>query len=355
MFDVRMLIKPNLTRLLCLLPLVGFLWMIAYAQIAEAQPKRALIEKILRHIDSGELKEAREALSSNVDVGHRSPGELIQMARLESRGERAHKYLTSALTNTVYPRDRERIYLKLGRYHQAGGDLASLRTVIDEYKREFRQGEFRTDFARFEIYLAERNNDFELARSLSRSLEKSSSRIIRDWARLNLARYKLNSKKLSSSGRRSVLKLSGSSSDQIAPLALYLLARTDFVSRRFDEAALNFNILQEAYPGAVGTYDLVEFLSELDPNEGGSSGEAEALVGTRYSVQVGVFVEYQNAKNQRKKLSPFGKPVEIVRKTISGKKYYAVYIGSFSTIEAAQALKVNLERSERELFTIVLR
>ncbi|MFQ5608525.1 MAG: SPOR domain-containing protein, partial [Candidatus Zixiibacteriota bacterium] len=125
-------------------------------------------------------------------------------------------------------------------------------------------------------------------------------------------------------------------------------------SKHFDDAALNQSILREAYPHAVGSDDLIDVISALSTGDS-DDGEVEKLVGSFYSIQVGVFSVRANAEKQRRRFERYGEPVNVQVKKISGRKYYAVYVGGFTSADKAGALRTTLERSENELYSIVLR
>lgn len=322
----------------------------------QASERSERVAQIRALIDRGELNRATELMSDLATVNHRSPAELLQRARLETDGPAVEEFLQAALAGATAPRTRETIYLDLARYYQAREDLVRLKSTIKDYFREFKRGQFRDEMGRLKIFLAERKSDLTYARKLNQQLSRSSSSSdMREWAQLNLIRYELERGKGSRSSRRAALNLSSSNGSPSAPLALYLLATNNVASKDFDQAALNFNILREAYPHAIGGYDLIELISQLDPDRPVSSGEAERLLGSYYSVQVGVFSEKKNARRQKARFEAYGEPVDMPRKTISGKKYYAVYVGRFATPEKAAAFKHSLERSEKELYTIALR
>lgn len=340
--------------------MVGAFIVLSAAGLVASGEHSQRVDKIRALIDRGELDRASELMSELATVSHRSPDELIQRARLESKGTSVEEYLKAALAGATSPRRRESVLLDLARYYQASEDLARLESTIRDYFAEFKRGQFREEMARLQILLAERKSNINIARRLNLQLSKSSaSSDTREWSRLNLARYGLgggaNSGRGKRSARRAALDLSSSHGSPSAPLALYLLATNDVATQNFDQAALNFNILREAYPHAIGGYDLIELISQFDPDRPVSSGEAERLLGSFYSVQVGVFSEKRNAKRQKARFEAYGEAVDMPRKTISGKKYYAVYVGRFDTPEQAAAFKQSLERSEKELFTIALR
>lgn len=314
------------------------------------------LDRIESQVERGDLKGAARLLSELSQVSHRSPREMAIRARLEAEGQRSIEFLSAALRNAESPRDRERILLLQARYYQAGESWDSLGTVISAYNHEFKRGELRHEFARLEVFLAERLGNLASAERLVSQMARSASNAdVREWAVFMEARYQVHSRATRKEGRRALGRIATSRGSQMAPLALYLTSQEYIRAKDFDNAALDFSILREAYPDAVGSDDLIDGISALDAGGGGGDGDVERLIGALYSVQVGVFSVKDNASQQKKRFARYDKQVDIKRKTISGKSYYAVYVGKFRSAEDAQAFKKTLELSEKELFSIVLR
>lgn len=341
-----------LARGVCALALVCLT--LVGADVSQAASRADKLREIRTLIENGSPAEASRKLSELSSASSRTADELIVRARLEPKGSSAAEFLTAALAGEEHPREREKIYLNLARYYQALGSRSRLSALLKRHDREFVRSEFRDEFIRLHVFLAEREGDFERAKSICRKALKSSSDAdMREWARLALARFELRQKSSQKRGRNHAFRVSSSSASPMAPVALYVLAENDASGGDYDQAALDFNILREAYPHAIGAFDLIERISDIDTQPG--EGEAERLIGSFYSIQVGVFTVKDNAQRQKKQFESYGEPVEITRKTISGKRYYAVYVGRFRSADAAAAFKRTLERSEKDLFNIALR
>ncbi len=334
--------------------LLSLVALLVFSDASFGSSRNDKLREIEALIDNGSPDEAARKLSELASANARSPEELIIVARLESDGKVGAGFLRAALKGAEYPRQREKIYLDLARYYQALGNLPKLRIALSQHRREFPRSEFRDEFTKLRVFLAEREGEFSQAKSLCRRALKGSSKAeMREWSRLALARFELREKATHRGGRNNAFRISSSQSSSLAPVALYLLAEDDTRANDYDQAALDFNILREAYPNAIGAYDLIEHISGIDA--AADKGEAEKLIGSFYSIQVGVFTVKDNARSQKKQFENYGEPVEIARKTISGKRYYAVYVGRFVSADAAAVFKRTLERSEKDLFNIALR
>ena len=71
-----------------------------------------------------------------------------------------------------------------------------------------------------------------------------------------------------------------------------------------------------------------------------------------FSVQVGAFSDYTNAKNYSAKFAKLGYPTEINTTTRNNKNLYRVRVGSYKTRAEAQAEMKKLEKMENKRFTV---
>jgi cell division protein FtsN len=72
-----------------------------------------------------------------------------------------------------------------------------------------------------------------------------------------------------------------------------------------------------------------------------------------FSVQVGAFSEYTNAKNYSAKFANMGYPTEILTTVKQNQKLFRVRVGNFKTRGAAQREKKKLEKMENKKFAVV--
>ena len=71
-----------------------------------------------------------------------------------------------------------------------------------------------------------------------------------------------------------------------------------------------------------------------------------------YTIQVGAYAEYSNAKKESDKFSRLGYQTEISSHIQGEKKLYRVRVGRFTTIEEAQKEKSRLEKKEKRKFNL---
>jgi cell division protein FtsN len=72
-----------------------------------------------------------------------------------------------------------------------------------------------------------------------------------------------------------------------------------------------------------------------------------------FSIQVGAFSDYTNAKKYAAKFSKMGYPTEINSTTRNSKKLYRVRVGHYNTRARAKAERLKLEKMEKKKFAIV--
>lgn len=71
-----------------------------------------------------------------------------------------------------------------------------------------------------------------------------------------------------------------------------------------------------------------------------------------YSIQVGAFSDYTNAKNYSSKFARMGYPTEILTTVRKNKKFFRVRVGNFSTRDEANREKTKLEKMEKGKFAV---
>jgi tetratricopeptide (TPR) repeat protein len=137
------------------------------------------------------------------------------------------------------------------------------------------------------------------------------------------------------------------------PFALSGLARSFARLGDPERALLYRNLLREKYPHSVESAgELLE--AELSAEETEKGSRAEHFAGVRYTIQLGVFREKENAFRLRAKFREQGYSVKIRSKIIGGKEYRAVHLGSFASHQEALKLKEKLESQTGESYRIVI-
>lgn len=71
-----------------------------------------------------------------------------------------------------------------------------------------------------------------------------------------------------------------------------------------------------------------------------------------YTIQVGAYAEYSNAKKESDKFSRLGYHTEILSFIQNDQKLYRVRVGRFETLEKAEKEKSRLEKKEKRKFAV---
>jgi cell division protein FtsN len=150
-------------------------------------------------------------------------------------------------------------------------------------------------------------------------------------------------------------KLSREKSGAGVPAALFVLTVDAAERNRTDDAVFYFNLLQEAYPSAVGLDALLDRMAGLGSQNNQRENSADKRSRTFYSVQVGVFASAENAKQLADQFDGYNQKVDITTKKISDRTYYVVFIGRFDSYESAQEFEKTIEAEHNDVYQVVAR
>jgi len=311
-------------------------------------------DNIYSLIEKGRLKEASDSLSTLATASTRNGDILYLQSLLEPDGEKSVQLLNAALKASVSIKYQEDIYYRLSQYYLLKEDYVNLNKIVSEYLTRWEDSRYEKEFIRYSILIDEENNKFESAlNQVDRSLLKWNNGDVTQLTMIDKARI-MNENNKRVGAEKMLRKLSREKKGPGISQAMYILANEAIKMKRTDDAVFYYNIFREEFPSAVGLDALIGKLSRID-SDNVSSGVAEKLTGTYFSVKVGVFSSKKNANKMADKFKKFDKKVDIKSKTISGKKYRVVYIGRFSTYIEAQQFKDQLETTFDEVFQVVAR
>lgn len=305
-------------------------------------------------IRRGQLAEAADSLARQTSAATRDGNLLFCQGLLAKDGPESSRLLQAALDAGALPRYQEEIYLRQAQYALLGRDWGTLVRIVSAYVTSFPVGRFRPTMLRYAIVVSEESGDFDAAlREIDRYLLAYQEGEDRQWGLIDKARImRANGKGI---GNVSTLrKLSHERSGPGVPLALYALTVSAVDDKQTDDAVLSYNLLREAYPSAIGLDLLEEQIGKLPPAPA-KAAKAEKVTGTYYSVKAGVFSSAENARSFADRLRKFDPEVAVVTKSVSGKVYQIVYVGRFSSYDAAGALKAKLEKELKEACQVVAR
>lgn len=72
-----------------------------------------------------------------------------------------------------------------------------------------------------------------------------------------------------------------------------------------------------------------------------------------YTIQVGAYADFANAKQESEKFSKLGYQTEILSTVLKNQKLFRVRVGKFNTLEDAQKTKERLEKQDKRNYDIV--
>jgi tetratricopeptide (TPR) repeat protein len=309
--------------------------------------------EILNLIKNGRLDQARAKMAERTTAARRDGNLLYFQALLEPNGETSYEFLEAAFKADISPEYLEDNVFLMIQYYRAENDYDKLATTTDAYLQYWENGRYRAPVLRLSALAAERRNMKEEAAGLRKKIMRENEENKYGQVGLLDEAVSLYNKKQYISAQRLCRSLRKKSYHDVVVPALYMLSYYSIEQKRIDDAILYYNILNERYPDAVGLNDLAGKLGSI--NRTINDNQAEVLTGTIYSIQVGVFSIEKNARETASRFKKFGKQVDIRDKIISGKKYYVVYVGRFTSSDKALSFKNQLEQSENEAFHVVAR
>jgi tetratricopeptide (TPR) repeat protein len=120
-----------------------------------------------------------------------------------------------------------------------------------------------------------------------------------------------------------------------------------------DRVILYRGILAEKYPSVE--LDLTGAVTSTARQGPPADNEAERLADIAYTVQLGAFSDKKNAEQLRNKYQKSGYTVHFFSRTVAGKKYWVVQVGSMASLEKARQLQETLEREDKATYRVVVR
>jgi hypothetical protein len=304
---------------------------------------------------SGEIEEARELLSKTSTASQRDGNHLFYLALIEPNAAKSFDLMKASLNAGVSSVYLEEINLRLVQYYFLTNQTDRAGNIISEYSASFEQGKFAPQIIRYSVLLDERAGRHESAiRQADRLLVQYSSEDFSQWGSVDKARIMMSfDKKIAA--RDILTKLSREKSGAGVPAALFVLTVDAAERNRTDDAVFYFNLLQEAYPSAVGLDALLDRMAGLGSQNNQRENSADKRSRTFYSVQVGVFASAENAKQLADQFDGYNQKVDITTKKISDRTYYVVFIGRFDSYESAQEFEKTIEAEHNDVYQVVAR
>jgi tetratricopeptide (TPR) repeat protein len=308
---------------------------------------------IIELIRLGNSAEAREEMARLASASRRDGLLLVAQAMLEPDGRRSRLLMDAASQAGIPPEYAEDFHQMKVSLFFAEGDYGELRKSVDEYFATWEAGKYREQMMFLRAIALEKIGDGEEAEKMKEQiLKEGSSSHLTNQIRLSQSARLLERKKFTEA-QKSCRRIINSRDEELSAAAMYLLASSAIELGRADDAIHYYNLLKESYPRAVGLEDLADRFERFEKHS--ADQKAEKLTGTIYSLQTGVFAQKENADVLAARMKKYRAQVEIDGKTISGRKYYVVYVGRFQSADRAMEFKAKLEEAEKESYQVVAR
>ncbi len=311
-------------------------------------------DNIYSLIMQGHIKEASDSLSASTNAAVRDGDHLFFAALLERSAEKSAQLLEASLNAGVSAAYLQEVYFRLAQFYLLKGDDTKLQKLVADYQQYWEAGKYRPDMLRISLLVDEKQGAFESAiKQVDRYLLEFKDSELNQWGLIDKARI-MGEYGKSVAAESMLKKLSRERSGPGVAQSLYLLAMDAIETKHSDDAVFYYNLLREGYPYSVGLETVIKNMGGLT-SATYKDNTAEKLTGTYYSVQVGVFSEKGNAERQADLFKQYNRKVEIGTKTISNTKYHVVYVGRFSSYDAAANFKATLESARNEVYQVVAR
>lgn len=326
-----------------------FLLLLAVLGVASVTGAADIIELI----NSGDLTQARLELNRQVSASRRDGLLILGQALLETEGQKISQLLERASQAGVPPERAEYYYKTKAYLLLADGNFEGLLQVTEEYLGIWEAGQYREQMMFLRALAVEKNGDKASASKLKEQIIKEgASAQLSNQVRLSQS-IELLAKKKFGEAQNFCRRIIKSKDEEFSAAAMYLMASAAIEIRRVDDAIHYYNLLKESYPRAIGLEELADRFESFEPRS--ADQKAETLTGTVYSLQTGVFSQKVNAEALAERMKKYKAPVEIVGRTISGRKYYVVYVGRFRSTDKAMEFRARLEDEEKETYQVVAR
>jgi tetratricopeptide (TPR) repeat protein len=247
---------------------------------------------------------------------------------------------------------KEEAGLELCLYYQSAGFNDSALTLSSKFKKIFPKSPLLPQMLWLESKSLLTTGRMEQALKGFRNIvELYPSSSWAAWAQLGIGEIYFSQGSFNKSIKEYTKVIDKYTGTEAFPLALAGMSRAFESSGEKDKAVLYMNLYKERFPGGIETESQIQ-TEEIIPRK--DPGTAEKLTGTKYSVQIGVFANQENADKVMQKLKSRGYTPEQSNKTIQNKKYFVIQVGVFDSMSEAQKLREKLEREEGEVYRIVI-
>lgn len=321
---------------------------ILFAGAVSADPE---IDRIIRDLKQGEIVRARNAFRQLPQSTIRDGNRLFLSALLEPNAATATDLMEAALRSNLDGKYEEEARFRLIQMAEARGDLSGVLAAGTAFLDRWEMSRYREQVL---AILGSHSPDgsLEQTRYYDLLIDGFPGSFFGQYARLVKAEDAFERKHYKTATTL-CRRINNSADENLTPASLILLSRIALKNGESERALLNYNILREQYPYAIGEEDLLSALKDVSEEKSGRES-TEVFEGISYSVQVGVFSSKDNAKRMSDRIKGYGYRGTISKRTISGNQYHVVLAGRFRTMQEAEAARQKLEMGEDQVFKVVV-
>jgi hypothetical protein len=309
------------------------------------------VDRIHDLVKQGKISEADRAFQQLPQSAARDGNRLFVNALLERSGDRARDLLDAAVRSDLDGKYEEEAHFRMLQLAEASNDTATVLSMGEAFLHRWEMSRYREPILAM-LAAHEPNGSSQQERYLRLLSEGSPDSYYGRFAVLTKTAAAIRAEKYRTA-ENLCHTIIDSGDDDIVPAGLIYLAKISIARGNTERALLNYNILREKYPNAVGQEDVLQELKQVSDRRSGEES-TEIFEGVVYAVQVGVFAEKDNAKRMADRVKGYGYKARITRRSISGNAYYIVLAGRFSTQKEAQVAKEKLELGEHDVFKVVI-
>jgi len=309
------------------------------------------LNKVIRYYNQGDFKNAQEELKSYLESNPSDYEALYYAGELEGNAEKSADFFKKVWESSSRTK-KEEAGLELCLYYQTVGLNDSVLSLSSKFKKIFPKSSLLPQILWLESGSLFATGRTELAlKSLKNLMELYPASPWAAWAQLGAAEIYFSEGNFNKSLKEYNKVIDKYAGTETFPLALAGMSRTLEASGEKDKAVLYLNLYKERFPRGIEVESQIH-TEEVNPRK--DPGTAEKLTGTKYSVQIGVFANQENADKMMSRLKSRGYSPDQYNKTIQNKKYYVIQVGVFNSLSEAQKLREKLEREEGEVYRIVI-
>lgn len=333
-------------------------WLVLLLMPVLALPPSAsgqTLDQAVKLYRGGQLDRAQQVLLGLSTEQGQDPVVLLLLAKTEERGERSREYLQEAMGRGFNWDGCDQAKLLMCRYEFCRGMYLTTVDLAGDLEKEFPRSETAPE-ALWVSGCSHLAMDKKVAARIEFNciLTGFPGSDWAAWARLGIGDCFLDEEDYGQAVSAYHQVLDYHRDSEAFPFALVGLIGCYTQMDDPEKALLYHNLLMEKFPRSVESMEVVPRVSE-QPKESEDEGRAERLAGVKYTIQLGVFGVRDNALRLQSQFQKQGYSISIKTKEISGKKYWVVQLGSFTSYGEASDLKKELEAQTDGSYRVVIR